>query len=389
MIKRIKSKHPTPVTTFRVTFPVNAQISTVSSRECALFIPTFRPSVPATLQLMPGSLLSIPKSSLPIPTFTAVVSVTSVELTSTQLISKSTLPRLTTRLPTPISVVLNQKLTILDPSFLILFEILLTMVSVTIFTTSSMVIHQTLEAKKKCPRIKSIFIILSVSDITVGLLGLPVHGIFWYFQQKQPDIPFVISAFQIFFGNFPYSFSFLITMVIALDRLFVVTLQQKYKNIVTGKILKLATAVLFLLTLSYTSASSYYLLLIDKDNIALIDALSIGYNSACMIGEIIIICAYFYILFFASRKFNETHISKHCHIKKNGRRLTKTIMFIFISQSLCNLPYSTFWLIPMNLPIQLKVSPWLSIIRSSQCFCNALIFLMNQKKRKTSKRFKT
>ena len=389
MIKRIKSKHPTTVTTFRVTFPVNAQISTVSSRECALFIPTFRPSVPATLQLMPGSLQSIPKSSLPIPTFTAVVSVTSVELTSTQLISKSTLPRLTTRLPTPISVVLNQKLTILDPSFLILFEILLTMVSVTIFTTSSMVIHQTLETKKKCPRIKSIFIILSVSDITVGLLSLPVHGIFWYFQQKQPDIPFVIIAFQIFFGNFPYSFSFLITMVIALDRLFVVTLQQKYKNIVTGKILKLATAVLFLLTLSYTSTNSYYLLLIDKDNIALIDALSIGYNSACMIGETIIICAYFYILFFASRKFNETHISKHCHIKKNGRRLTKTIMFIFISQSLCNLPYSTFWLIPMNLPIQLKASPWLSIIRSSQCFCNALIFLMNQKKRKTSKRFKT
>ena len=389
MIKRIKSKHPTTVTTFPVTFPVNAQISTVSSRECALFIPTFRPSVSATLQLMPGSPLSIPKSSLPIPTFTAVVSVTSVELTSTQLISKSTLPRLTTRLLTPISVVLNQKLPILDPPFLISFEVLLTVVSVTIFITSSMVIHQIFETKKKCPRINSIFIILSVSDIAVGLLSLPVLGIFWYSQQKQPDIPFVISAFQIFFGNFPYSFSFLITMVIALDRLFVVTLQQKYKNIVTGKMLKLAVAVLFLLTLSYTSAASYYLLLIDKDNIALIDALSVGYNSACMIGEIIMICAYFYILIFASRKFNETHISKHCHIKKNGRRLTKTIMFIFISQSLCNLPYSTFWLIPMNLPMQLKASPWLSMMRSSQCFCNALIFLMNQKKRKTPKSFKT
>ena len=152
--------------------------------------------------------------------------------------------------------------------------------------------------------------------------------------------------------------------------------------------LKLAIAVLFLLTLSYTSVASYYMLLIDKDNIALIDTLSISYNSLCMIGEIIMICAYFYILFFASKKFNETHISKQCHIKKNGRRLTKTIMFIFISQSLCNLPYSTFWLIPMSLPIQLKASPWLSIIRSCQCFCNRLIYLMNQNKRKAPKRFK-
>ena len=389
MIKRIKSKHPTTVTTFPVTFPVNALISTVSRRECGLFIPTFPLSIPATLQLMPGSPLSIPRLSLPIPTFTRMISVTSVEITSTKLISKSSLPRLTARLPTPTSAVLNQKLAILDPSFLISFEILLTVVSVTIITTSSMVIHQILENKKKCSRINSIFIILSVSDIAVGLFSHPVLGIFWYFQQKQPDIPFVISAFQIFFGNFPYSLSFLITMAIALDRLFVVTLQQKYKNIVTGKMLKLAIAVLFLLTLSYTSVASYYMLLIDKDNIALIDTLSISYNSVCMIGEIIMICAYFYILFFASRKFNETHISKQCHIKQNRRRLTKTIMFIFISQSLCNLPYSTFWLIPMSLPIQLKASPWLSIIRSCQCFCNALIFLMNQNKRKAPKPFKT
>ena len=248
-----------------------------------------------------------------------------------------------------------------------------------------MVIHQILETKKKCSRISSIFIILSVSDIAVGLLSLPVLGIFWYFQQNQPDIPFVISALQIFFGDFPYLFSFLITMVIALDRLFVVTLQQKYKNIVMGKVLKLAIAVLFLLTLSYTSVVSYYMLLIDKDNIGLIDTLSIGYNSACVIGEIIMICAYFYILFFTRKKFNEIHISKHCHIKKNGRRLTKTIMFIFITQSLFNLPNSMFWLIPLNLPIQLKASPWLSITRNFQCFCNALIFLMNWNKAKNPK----
>ena len=298
------------------------------------------------------------------------------------------MPSLTTRPPIPTSVILNEKLAILDHSFLILFEILLMVVSVTTIATSSMVIHQILETKKKCSRINSIFIILSVSDIAVGLLSLPVLGIFWFFQQNQSDIPFVISALQIFFGDFPYSFSFLVTMVIALDRLFVVTLQQNYKNIVTGKKLKLAIAVLFLLTLNYTSVASYYMLLIDKDNVALIDNLSIGYNSACVIGEIIIICAYFYILFFARRKFDETHISKHCHIKKNGRRLTKTIMLIFISQSLCNLPYSTLWLIPLNLPIQLKASPWLSITRNSQCFCNALIFLMNQNKRKNPKRFK-
>ena len=81
-------------------------------------------------------------------------------------------------------------------------------------------------------------------------------------------------------------------MVIALDRLFVVTLQQKYKNIKTEKMLKLAIAVLSLVKLSYIFMTSYHMLLIDKDNIALIETLSIGYNGVCVIGEMIITCSY-------------------------------------------------------------------------------------------------
>ena len=62
-------------------------------------------------------------------------------------------------------------------------------------------------------------------------------------------------------------------MVIVLDRLFVVTLQQKYKNIKTEKMLKLAIAVLSLVKLSCIFMTSYHMLLIDKDNIALIETL--------------------------------------------------------------------------------------------------------------------
>ena len=83
-----------------------------------------------------------------------------------------------TRLPIPASDVLNQKLTILDPSFLILFEIVLALVSITTIITSSMVIHHILESKKKFFRINSMFVILSISDIAVGVFSLPVHGIF-------------------------------------------------------------------------------------------------------------------------------------------------------------------------------------------------------------------
>ena len=138
----------------------------------------------------------------------------------------------------------------------------------------------------------SMFVIHSISDIAVGVFSLPVHGIFWYFQQNQRDIPLVIKSFQIFLGDFPYTFSFSIAIIIALDRLFVVTLQQKYKNTVTEKMLKLAIAVLFLVTLSYIFMTSYHMLLIDKENIALIETLSIGYNGVCMIDEMIMRCGY-------------------------------------------------------------------------------------------------
>ena len=266
---------------------------------------------------------------------------------------------------------------------LCIFEISVVIVSLAIISTSSLVIHHIVKVKEKKSRTDFIFIILSASDIMVGLITVPINGIYWYFTVKEPTLPSLLSSAFIFFGDFPYYFSYLVTAVIAVDRLLVIALDQKYKEIIKRKVLKKVITALFLFTITYSTVCTYFVKL-DSHNKDILKWLGFGYYIMGLSSASIIILAYFYILYFVWKSSNLTKSGKHYDRKCNRQRLARTIMYILISQLACMFPYSIFWMIEVSFIKLANIGPWLCLLRNCQCFCNAIILIHSIKKEKQS-----
>ena len=75
------------------------------------------------------------------------------------------------------------------------------------------------------------------------------------------------------------------------------------------------------------------------------------------------------------------HNNKH-NSEKKTTRLSRTILYLFISQIFCVFPYLILFSITIfdNTLPHMTIGPWLVILRNSQCFFNGLILLKNQKK---------
>lgn len=125
-----------------------------------------------------------------------------------------------------------------QPNF-ILFEIFVAAISVTTVTTSGMVIDHIYRVQDQKSRANHMFVILSISDIGVGALSIPVCGTYWYYiVETEQGPPSFVSNSKVFFGDFPYYFSYFITFTIAVDRLLVIKFQNQYKEIITKGTLK-------------------------------------------------------------------------------------------------------------------------------------------------------
>lgn len=268
---------------------------------------------------------------------------------------------------------------------LCIFEISVVIVSLAIVSTSSLVIHHIVKVKEKKSRTDFIFIILSASDIMVGLITVPINGIYWYFIVKERTLPSLLSSVFNFFRDFPYYFSYLITAVIAVDRLLVIALDQKYKEIIKRKVLKEVIIALFLFTITYSAVCVYFMKL-DNPRKDILKWLGFGYYIMGLSSGSIIILAYFYILYFVWKSSNLTKSGNHFDRKCKKQRLARTIMYLLISQWVCMFPYSIFWMAVSWMKVSFiklaNIEPWLSLLRNCQCFCNAIILINSIKKEK-------
>ena len=279
-------------------------------------------------------------------------------------------------------------------SVFITAEISLVLISLLIVSTSSLVIYRITKAQVKKVRSDFSFICLSVSDMGVGLFSIPLQCIVVYYQKNSQNAPFILRIPGNFFQFFPYTFSCLFTAVVAVDRMFVITLAQRYKCLVTPKILKVIAIILFLCSVTNSSILTIHNMQSRSYNTRWVHDFSIGYSivplailALATLSTFVVIVTHLYILYFTLRRTELKQLRKHQGKNSNGRRLTNTISCICISQLICLIPYLIFRLVAYRLPDKLyfNIFPWLGILAYCQCFCNALVILRNIKAGRISK----
>ena len=277
-------------------------------------------------------------------------------------------------------MVLLQKLPVLAT-----FETTVVVIVILIIVTSSLVIKNIYD-KMNRTRADSMFMLLSISDIGVGGLSMPALGIrvpFFYrmkeYYKHGSRAPLIISDFCI---DFPYTFSNILTAIIAVDRLFIIVWDNCYQQIITEKKLKIIAAFLLLFSIGYLCLDTYYGLPERCCDTKLL--LLNGFVGILTASLILIILAYIYILFTVRKSSKRIGLySKHNNTKRD-KKLFKVIFYILLCQVTCVIPYLillSLYISQVSLGLRYNdIGPWLVILRNCQCFCNGFILLYNQKR---------
>ena len=276
---------------------------------------------------------------------------------------------------------------VMKMSVFITLEIFIVLISLLIVSSNSLVIYRIMKVQVEKVKYDFAFIILSASDIGVGLFSVPMLGVRWNFERTWQNMPYTASIASTFFEYFPYNFSCVFTAAIAVHRLVLIRLCPKYKNLFTTKILKSIAIILFLI--SFTISSILTIPLYNEQtrrNIPFWVYYTL-YGSLIIIGTlctVAVIVTHLYILYFTLRRPDLKIVKKNRSKNYNQKRLTNTVSYICISQLICVIPFLLFRLVDLNgrsIPNKLyaDVHPWLGILVYSQCFCNALIILKNKK----------
>ena len=141
------------------------------------------------------------------------------------------------------------------------FETLVVVVAILIIVTSMLIVKNVHEKRNRI-RADSMFVLLSVSDIGVGIISMTALGVFapcsvflYNYYQNGWISPLIITLFCY---DLPYIFSSILTASIAIDRLFIMTWPNSYKETLTEMRLKATVALLFFTSFGYCCVTAYY-----------------------------------------------------------------------------------------------------------------------------------
>ena len=262
------------------------------------------------------------------------------------------------------------------------FETTVVVIAILIIVTSSLVVKNIYD-KTNRTRADSMFILLSISDIGVGVLSMTALGVsyghfgklLYFYYYHFSIVPLAITDFCY---NFPYTFSSILTTVIAIDRLFFITWQTSYKHIITEMRLKRIVALLFVISIGAGCVSVYYNL---PDRCCdIVHIIRWIWTGIMIVSLTAVIFAYMRIIIFVRKGSKTMLVYEHSNSKSN-RRLSTTIFLILICQVICLVPYIIlhFLLVLGIFRPYVIAEPWVIMLRNCQCFCNGLIWLNNKK----------
>ena len=259
---------------------------------------------------------------------------------------------------------------------ILILQIYYTFTALAIVASNSALLHKLFKKRDKT-RADKMFIILSCSDIGVGLVSVPMMSLPLFIKDFQALCQ--LSPILKFLNYIPYGFSWFLITLIALDRVLLVTKGYVYKKYVTIKHLYSITTMGLLLSLAVAmkvATEGEFL----KGNSFVARCIHISFE---MCFTIITIVAYMYLFYFARSKSRKMSNARRSGINFD-RKLMMTITYTYICLLLFTIPYFirdiVSFIFPISdLEIERNVRYWVKILVFSNSYANAFIILHNSR----------
>ena len=235
-----------------------------------------------------------------------------------------------------------------------------------IIVTNSLAV-KCIRSKVVLTRANLLFLILTISDMGVGIFSIPI--ILLHLNTRK--IP--LQLFRLFL-EFPYTFSWYMTILIALDRCLIVTRQKRYQSIVTRKILVRLICSIFIIDFVVSvvvSIKGYDTLLV-----AIPCQLFLIFTTCC---------SYIHLAKYVHKNATRMKYCSRTYKLRHMKKLTRTIFLIFMFQIVFTLPmFVGLIVLKAGHTTVRKAAAWLVLLQYSNCHGNAIIFLVNQRNLKKS-----
>ena len=246
---------------------------------------------------------------------------------------------------------------------------------INILTVNSILLWR-LVLKMKKTQSNIFFIFLSVSDILVALTSVPVFSLA-LFNPLTPGCLIPCDVF-LFFNYFPYSYSWLLTSAIALDRCLLITKKYTHERS-RSKIRVIGIALILLI---FEVAFSFAYTFIKAGTTIMLQFLI---EAICIFTTIL---SYLYSWHYV-RKSTNNEATNHGDVNNTSTRLTRVIAYIFFCQVVLTFPQWMNLLAIVTSAIKITARilikrratyRWMMILRFQSCYLNAIILLYNQYK---------
>ena len=254
----------------------------------------------------------------------------------------------------------------------IILQIYYIFTGLAIIISNSILLHKLLIKSSKT-RADKVFIILSCFDIIVGLFSVPIISLPLFIRDFD-TLGFMMFLIWTFSSYFPYCFSWTLIIIIALDRVFIITKGYNYTKYVPMKVLYrvIIFCLLFILVI-------IILTIMEK---------TMGFNSCIMVYVqlaleicfiIITVVAYIYLFYFVRSNSRKLANKRHggINFKKN---LMMTVTYTYICLLFFTLPHFIFTALLHNDAIEysrisVNLLYWGIVLAYSNSYANAFIIL--------------
>ena len=241
-----------------------------------------------------------------------------------------------------------------------------------IIISNSILLHKLFNKSAKT-RADKVFMILSCSDIIVGLFSVPTIALPLFIRDFD-TLGFMMFLIWNFSAYFPYCFSWALIIIIALDRVLIITKGHIYKKYVPMRVLY--RVIIFCL--------AFILIIV----ITIIMEKTMRFNSRIMVHVqlaleicfiIITVVAYIYLFYFVQSTSGKIANKRHGGININ-KNLMMTVTYTYVCLLFFTFPHFIFTALLHNDAIEysrirVNLLYWGIVLPYSNSYANAFIIL--------------